>query len=188
MKGQVLTNRSKDRASRDFYATPVAVTVALLEFLNLPKNTIIWEPAAGTLKMSKVIRDWGYKVKSSDIHSDHCQQLDFLNDAPLSCDAIITNPPFNAAERFIRRAIRICNTSAFLLKCQFWHSSKRLRLFTKHPPKYILPLTWRPDFLYKAKGGAPTMDCIWCVWIKGKVNTLYRPLPKPEIRRGGLFI
>ena len=48
----------------------------------------------------------------------------------------------------------------------FLKISKRLPLFRQHPPRYILPLSWRPDFLFKERGnGAPLMDVMWCVWL-----------------------
>ena len=35
---------------------------------------------------------------------------------------------------------------ALLLKSQYWHSQKRVALFEKYPPAYVMALTWRPDF------------------------------------------
>ena len=39
-------NSAIGRRESDFYPTPPEVTVALLDFLRLPENTVIWEPAA----------------------------------------------------------------------------------------------------------------------------------------------
>jgi hypothetical protein len=50
-----------------------------------------------------------------------------------------------------------------LLKSQYWHAAKRHQLFNTHTPAYILPLTWRPDFMFGERGGAPTMDVLWTV-------------------------
>lgn len=54
-------------------------------------------------------------------------------------------------------------------------------------PSYILPLTWRPDFLFKERGnGSPLMDVMWCVWC-GEIceKTIYVPLTRPMPKGGG---
>lgn len=67
MKGNVLANRSrKNRSKFDYYPTPKEVTIALLEFLDIPKQTVIWEPACGKGYMSDVFIDRGYTVISTD--------------------------------------------------------------------------------------------------------------------------
>ena len=38
-------NPAEKRSEMDFYPTPPEVTEALLQFLDLPKTTVIWEPA-----------------------------------------------------------------------------------------------------------------------------------------------
>ena len=96
-------------------------------------------------------------------------------------DFIITNPPFSKATEFITHALELGKPCAFLLKSQFWHAKSRLDLFRANPPSYVLPLTWRPDFLYGAKSGSPTMECLWTVWAEGS-ETIYYPLEKPKGR------
>ena len=46
-----------------------------------------------------------------------------------------------------------------------------------------VPLSWRPDFLFGSKSGAPTMEVLWTVWKAPYDNatTLYEPLLKPRI-------
>lgn len=51
-------NSAIGRRESDFYPTPPEVTVALLDFLRLPKNTVIWEPAAGEGDMLEAISAW----------------------------------------------------------------------------------------------------------------------------------
>ena len=55
-------------------------------------------------------------------------------------------------------------------------AAKRKALFEEHPPAYVLPLTWRPDFMGGERGGAPTMEVHWTVWRRGHVDTKYRLL------------
>ena len=48
-------NSTMDRRKNDFYPTPPEVVTALLDFLHLPENTVIWEPAAGEGDMLETI-------------------------------------------------------------------------------------------------------------------------------------
>ena len=185
MNGTILSNRSAvDRNKTDFYATPPEVTIALIDFLESKKlispPASIWEPAAGSWAMVEVMLDREYRVLASDLHPQVSGMLpmDFLL-ANERCDWIITNPPFSKATEFITHALELGKPCAFLLKSQFWHAKSRLDLFRKHPPSYVLPLTWRPDFLYGAKSGSPTMECLWAVWAGGR-ETIYYPLEKPK--------
>jgi hypothetical protein len=184
MNGTILSNRSAvDRNKTDFYATPPEVTVALLDFLESKKlispDCFIWEPACGNCDMVDVMFERGYRVGASDLYPQFkCQHpCDFLT-ANLHCDWIITNPPFSKATEFITHALELGKPCAFLLKSQFWHARSRLELFRENPPSYVLPLTWRPDFLFGAKSGSPTMECLWTVWSGGH-ESIYYPLEKP---------
>ena len=189
MNGLTLTNRSAiDRNQTDFYATPPEVTEALLDFLEqsgrLYKGDLIWEPACGDGRMADVMRYRKYRVIATDLYP--VDKLEPSADFLKSCHAgrwVITNPPFSQAEAFIRRAIVLKRPFAFLLKSQFWHSKSRLELFMGHKPAYVLPLTWRPDFLYGKKSGSPTMEVLWTVWDRcASAETRYVPLKRPEWR------
>lgn len=172
-------NTAYKRAKSDFYPTPPEATQALLDFLKLPReDTMIWEPACGDGRMVDVIKKNGYEVLGTDILSG----VDYLTtDKPDDINYIITNPPFSQAREFIEKSILHKTPFAFLLKSQFWHARNRHDLFYRQPPTYILPLTWRPDFLFKTRGsGSPLMDVMWCVWVPGFTDTIYRPLLKPE--------
>lgn len=168
--------KQENRRALDYYPTPKEVTEALLLFLKW-EPCVVWEPAAGDGRMSSVLRQYGHTVVESDINTG----TDYLTAvAPDRVDAIITNPPFKLSEGFIRKAVTESDRVAFLLKTQYWHSKKRLPLFKTHTPAYILPLTWRPDFIDGERGGSPTMDVIWTVWLRGANRTEYVPLEKPD--------
>lgn len=123
--------------------------------------------------ISSDIRNTGYGIPNIDFLDD---KFSYTNE---EIDGIITNPPFNISEDFIRKACSMdLNIVAFLLKSQYWHAAKRKKLFEQYPPSYILALTWRPDFLSGERGGAPTMECIWTVWLRNDSNTKYRLLSK----------
>lgn len=169
-----------DRNSTDFYPTPAEVTHALLSALSLDTDTVIWEPAAGEGHMVRAMNERGYAVSASDLYSYTFE--DFCSVGELRGDWIITNPPFKHAEAFIRHALSLqpCGV-AMLLKSQYWHASSRLQLFDSFPPSHVLPLTWRPDFLFGKKSSSPTMEVLWTVWERSKPYgpTIYKPLPRP---------
>lgn len=179
---KVLTGSGKDkRRSLDFYPTPKECTIALMEFFKLPKMKI-WEPACGTGEISKVLESYGHDVFSTDLrHTGYgAGGLDYLIHRDPGCDAIITNPPFNVSNLFIEKALNETNFVAMILKSQYWHAKSRFELFQKNKPAFILPMTWRPDFAMGTMGNNPTMDAIWCVWIKGNNSASYQPIEKPK--------
>lgn len=180
------------RKELDFYPTPPNVTHALMKFLfkedRIDKQMKVWEPACGNGAMSKVIQEYGLDVYSSDIADTGFGSpfIDFTkHKGESNFDAIITNPPFKLSEEFIKISLSKSRLVCMLLKSQYWHAKGRYDLFNELMPNYVLPLTWRPDFLEHErkpgeKKGAPTMECLWTVWIKGnKGNTIYKPLLKP---------
>jgi len=183
MKGDILANRSAmDRSKTEFYPTPHEVTLALLKYLEISKNSTIWEPACGEGHMAEVMRDMGYKVVASDWYDHGYGQTDinFIGSDLRQCDWIITNPPFRASVDFINQCIKHGKPFALLLKSQYWHSKNRNEIFNRFKPKLVLPLTWRPDFLFGAKSGSPTMECIWTVWGTSPAKrTEYQPIGKP---------
>ncbi len=182
-----LTNSSKENKRRDldFYPTPPNVTQALMQFLHdeqiICPFTVIWEPACGNGIMSKEIEKFGHKVLSTDIRNTGYGQgeVDFLGNITLECGAIITNPPFAPSVQFINKSMVSAPITAFLLKSQYWHAENKTELFKRYPPAYILALNWRPDFMDGERGGSPTMECIWTIWIEGQTDTKYKLLEKP---------
>jgi hypothetical protein len=179
------------RRALDFYPTPPEVTVALCEFLKREiapamRHNGCHEPACGEGHMSKVLEKYFKKVYSTDIRdTGFGSVLDFLEATPVGWDArvCITNPPFDRSEEFIRKAVKEYSVTAMLLKSQYWHAAKRQKLFEETKPAYVLPLTWRPDFLFDTRGekkAAPTMEVLWTVWVRGYVgHAKYIPLSKP---------
>jgi len=170
--------KKEDRRELDFYPTPPEVTIALMDFLKL-KPCKVWECACGNGAMADVIKTYGHEVIETDLNTG----IDYLKTEG-KADAIITNPPFNLSAEFIEKALNEADVVAMVLKSQYWHAKGRIELFQKYKPSFILPLTWRPDFLYqereKGKSGSPTLEIIWTVWIKGNTDSKYIPLKKPD--------
>lgn len=160
-----------DRRERDFYPTPPDCTEALLNYLGVRPKPLgkAWECAAGDGHISRVLRRYGYEVIESDIQTG----TDFLTaDLPHGAEWIITNPPFNLAEAFIRKALSFNVPVALLLKSQFWHSKKRYPLFCSAPPIFSLASDMEAG-LYGARRVTSRHDVV-CVGsrVRGWRNTL----------------
>ena len=185
-KALVKAQKAHVRKAADFYPTPVNVTQALMDFLKLPRNTLIWEPASGDGAMARTLERYVDDVHASDLRDEPSiygdtgvNFLDDLIDITIPVDWIITNPPFNLAEDFIRKALSVTPRVAMLLSNQYWHAERRLKLFKDHPPSHVLPLTWRPAFLEAERGKSPMMNVMWVVWGMNDGDALYRPLTRP---------
>lgn len=187
MRGNPI-NHGVNREHLDFYPTPKECTIALIKFFETKKIEFysVVEPASGDGAISKIFEDDFYTVYSSDLRSENVYgspNIDFLNSEIVEADALITNPPFNIADQFIEKAVQNYNIVALLLKSQYWHAASRSILFENQPPAYILPLTWRPDFLETVRTAdkkvGSTMDVCWNVWLNGDIQTKYELLKKP---------
>lgn len=170
---------SHGRHPSDFYETPTEATVALMNQLELDPcdpNTDIWEPACGDGAIAQFLMGMGFYVEPSDIRKETPYfQKDFLTGKPEHCDWIITNPPFNLADEFIRRAWSLEVPFAFLLKATFWNTKAHGKLFQECPATGVYPLTWRPA-MAPDRGKSPTMDFTWVTW---RWKTEFKPLMRP---------
>lgn len=198
MAGGKPAAEGEGRRPDDFYPTPPEVLDALLAVWrprgNPATGTVdVWEPCCGDGVLVRVMQLRGWKVYASDL-VDRTAAKDgglpgfrrlnvFTTDRALA-PSIVTNPPFSGAEKLIRHALGTLGITsmALLLKATFWNAGGRLRLFHDHPPLFVLPVTWRVDFLGQ---GAPTMDVQWVCWggtVVAPPNVpaaLYCPLPRP---------
>lgn len=173
------------RKPADLYPTPPDCTYSLIPHLEqfLPVGSRVLEPACADGQMSRALEEFGYVVDSTDLRPEvkyGTGGIDFLaEDAYVPddyYDAVITNPPFKAADMFIRRALEIAPVVAMLLKAQYWNTSNRKLLFRETRPALELNLTWRPAFLEEERGKSPLMDCMWIVWVRG-----HEGLPRVDI-------
>ncbi len=157
-----------ERKERDCYETPGWVTHALIPHIMGRIEGPIWEPAAGSGKMSTVLSLIA-KVYATDITSG----TDFLKISPAAvrltdATAIITNPPYVNAEAFIIFALTLMKPVngfvAMLLRTDYDHAKTRRNLFSKHPAfaKKIV-LTKRIRWFEDSKG-SPSFNHAWFIW------------------------
>jgi len=161
--------RFADIDGPDFFPTPAWATHALID--NEAFRGDIWECACGDGAMSAVLEKTGNRVISSDLYdrgygeADH----DFLDSWRRAAN-IVTNPPYNAAEGFVKAGLeRTGRKFALLLRLAFLEGANRQRtIFTDSPPSRVWVFSERITF-YPAgtvQKGTGTTAYAWFVWDK----------------------
>lgn len=176
-----------EREENDFYATPPIATKTLVNYINeyYPeiKEKVIWECACGKGDISKVLKENGFKVDSTDIidrgYGICGEEMNFLSfnngNLPFGNYNIITNPPYKYAQQFVEKAMEIMkvdNYCCMLLKLTFLEGKKRYEMFKKYPPMKVLVFS---DRINCALGGdfestneiGGAVCYAWYIWKKG---------------------
>ena len=161
--------RFADLDGPDFYPTPAWATYALIDNEHFAGN--IWECACGNGAMSKVLSTATQAVASSDLYDRGYGEegIDFLT-TKRCADNIITNPPYNAAEGFVRAGLSKAGSKfALLLRLAFLEGANRQRtIFTDAPPArgwvFSERITFYPDGAVQK--GTGTTAYAWFVWDK----------------------
>jgi hypothetical protein len=139
----------------------------------------VLEPACGGGHMVKVLQEYFDKVESCDI-ADYGQDRiqDFLamdySQVIGAYDWIITNPPFNLAEEFVRKALPMTRKCvAIFARTQFMEGIGRYeRLFKPNPPTIIAQFCERvPIVKGRLSATASTATSYaWFVWRTNQDN------------------
>ena len=166
--------RFADLGGPDFFPTPAWATHALID--NEKFTGDIWECACGNGAMSKVLEQTGRTVVSTDLYNRGYGLIgeDFL--APKRRAAnIVTNPPYNAAEGFVRSGLgHSTKKFALLLRLAFLEGSNRaLTIFGRAPPSRVWVFSERITF-YPANAvqkGSGTTAYAWFVWDKDAIGS-----------------
>src|SRR5262249_26126557 len=109
--------RPSTQDALDDFPTPPWATRALTEHVIEPSGVCL-EPACGRGHMSATLAERFDKVISTNIFDyGFGNVMDFLNSTydPASFDWVITNPPFNLAQRFILRSLKIARRGVAML-------------------------------------------------------------------------
>lgn len=174
--------RFADLDGPDFFPTPAWATRALID--NEQFSGDIWESACGNGAMSEVLKDTGNSVISSDLYDRGYGEAghDFLK-SKRTVPNIITNPPYNAAEGFVRSGLdRAGRKFALLLRLAFLEGANRQRtIFTDAPPSRVWVFSERITF-YPAgavQKGSGTTAYAWFVWDKDALSTTELKWLKP---------
>ena len=126
--------------------------------------------------MSEVLKHTGQAVVSSDLfrrgygESGH----DFVASDRMA-ENIVTNPPYNSAEGFVRSGVKLARKKfALLLRLAFLEGSNRANtIFSKCPPSRVWVFSERVTF-YPAGAdvkSSGTTAYAWFVWDKNAHGT-----------------
>src|SRR4051812_27157209 len=109
----------------------------------------IWESACGNGAMSHVLGHASRHVISSDLYARGFGEVgkDFLKPTR-TADNIVTNPPYNAAEGFVRSGVKHSRQKfALLLRLAFLEGVNRANtIFAKCPPSRVWVFSERITF------------------------------------------
>jgi hypothetical protein len=134
-----------------FYPTPEIGTRALVESEQFTGP--IWEPACGDGAMAKVLQEvrnplTGRRVRviSTDLYDRGLGGgVDFLKETKLRAPNIVTNPPYQLAEKFVHHALDLgASKVCMLLRLMFLEGTgRKSRIYDVRPPSRIHVFSFR---------------------------------------------
>jgi len=166
--------RFADLGGPDFFPTPSWATYALID--NEAFDGEIWESACGNGAMSEVLSKTGRPVISTDLYDRGYGEsgVDFL-EPQMRAKNIVTNPPYNAAEGFVRSGLQAAEQKfALLLRLAFLEGAGRQRtIFSDAPPSRVWVFSERITFYPEGavQKGSGTTAYAWFVWDKSASGT-----------------
>lgn len=181
--------RLADLEGPDFYPTPDWATHALVDNEQFERD--IWEPACGDGAMAQVLATSGCEVYASDLYDRGFGATgeDFLTSKRTATN-IVTNPPYNSAEGFVKKGLAASTKKmALLLRLAFLEGANRQQtIFLPTPPSRVWVFSERITFYQKGavKKGSGTTAYAWFVWDKESTGGCeLRWLPTGYKRRFG---
>lgn len=160
---QALINYIKKEKKDDIF-TPEYAVIPLLKYL--PSNNItIWECCdPGNSNITKILKEKGYKVISTDIKTG----FDFLKDKPtFEFDMIVTNPPYSLKNVFLKKCYEYGKPFALLLPLTTLEGIERGKMFKKNGINVIV-LNKRINFVNQKKNN--WFNTSWFIWEPNKEN------------------
>ncbi len=169
-RAQSLVGTSAGRPELDFYPTPEAAIMKLLDREKFDGS--IWENSCGDGAICRALMARGYTdILATDI-ADRCYgeaNHDFLT-SPYRADNIIMNPPFSLAQQFVERSLaRTTGKVAMLGKLAFLEGQKRKAMFESTPLETVYVFSKRVSMTRggeKMKNGG-MIAFAWYCWRHG---------------------
>ena len=157
----------------DCYETPPEAVRALMKVEMLPQ--LIWEPACGPGSIVRTLWENGHDVFATDLHEydnhfNYQSGVDFFKCNPDGCqfDAIVTNPPYQLAPKFVEHALKCAPLVIMLLRLAFYEGTSRTKILEHrglarvHVFRNRLPMMHRKGWAGpKASSAIPFA---WFVW------------------------
>lgn len=155
----------------DLYETPAVAVEALLKVEQLP--WMIWEPACGPGAIVRVLRAHGHDVLATDLVDYASPDQDFsgwdflaLPHGVEDVEAIVTNPPYRLAGKFVEHALTLCPLVIVLARLAFLESTRREAILSKLSRVHVfanrLPMMHR--YGWSGPRSASGVAFAWFVW------------------------
>lgn len=156
---------------------PSAVRRLLDTGIKLSKN--IWEPACGEGHISKVLEEYDYVVRSTDIidRGYGSERLDFLCEETHFNGDIMTNPPYRMGIQFVSHGLHLIpdgHKIIMLLRLCFLEGKERGIFFKDNPPENVYVFSSRiacaKNGEFKDPDGSTETGAVayaWFEWVKG---------------------
>lgn len=179
----VMNQRVEPSTSHDYFGTPAWATRSVVRYLQLPRTSIVLDPACGRGHMLRPLAESFDLVMGSDIQDLGFGAVrDFLQvhegdfggrDFPEVPDWIFLNPPFRLAADFIRHSLSLASEGvAALVRTNFAETRGRYTsLFRDVRPTYRLQFV---DRVVMHKGDPPDPDIAVRVWDEKKQRHVWR--------------
>ncbi|MCF6205320.1 MAG: hypothetical protein L3J47_00305 [Sulfurovum sp.] len=169
------TNRGSKREDFDKYFTPewlVGELPGILTNLEIAASARVLEPCVGGGAIYRGLINTFNGINCADIEPEDdfpCAKQDFLDFYPRDLyDLVVSNPPFNIAQKIIERAIDITRESGhvvMLLRINFFGGQKRSAWLSGNMPIECYVTPRRPKF---KNGKSDSTEYAWFVWEVGK--------------------
>jgi hypothetical protein len=166
------THSAEDRGD-DAYFSPPEATQALIRLEKVYMPQKIWEPACGAGGIALPLRDAGFTVMVSDIKNYGLPGTHIIDYLAWSgkAHAIVTNPPYKLAIKFIEKAVTEAPYVAMLLRLNFLESMSRKPFFEANSPARILISSRRLPMMHRLgwEGPKAPSNCCyaWFIWEEG---------------------
>lgn len=160
---------ARERSPDDYYVEPAWSVRGLLDVQVFSGFTL--DPACGSGTIPKVFQEAGLQCDGGDLH-DRAEGTygiqDFLawDASGFHVDNIVTNPPFDLAEAFIRKALTVAKHKvAIIQRLSFMEGRKRRWIFEETPICAIHPFASRVSMPPGGKGIVAKGGAIAFAWF-----------------------
>ena len=147
-------------ADLDAYMSPVEAVHALVHVEGERLLQVLWEYGAGTGNIVTALRQSGRACYASDIFDygfSGTKIEDYADAVPeWDVEGVVTNPPFNRALEFLQKSISEVPYVAYLLRTNWFESTRRLPFFKEHPPTRVWVFSRRLPMMHRHGWTGPT--------------------------------
>ncbi|MCM0018829.1 MAG: class I SAM-dependent methyltransferase [Tagaea sp.] len=162
----------RQRAANDWYVEPEWAVLGLLDVQRF--SGLVWDPACGKGTIPRAFKAAGHRALGTDLidRGFGAGGCDFTAIDPSEpgnrVDNVVSNPPFDKAEAFLRMALACARHKvALLLRLSWLEGRGRRWVFDTTPLTAIHPFASRVSMppgsvAQEAKGGAVAF--MWAVW------------------------